>query len=51
MLSIVPTSEAEIKSIIFSLKSKDSSGYDEMSKIPKAWAPLIKGTGKEAAEV
>jgi hypothetical protein len=34
-IKIVPASEAEIKSIILSLKSKNSSGYDEMSKIIK----------------
>jgi hypothetical protein len=29
-IKIVPTSEAEIKIIILSLKSENSSGYDEM---------------------
>jgi hypothetical protein len=39
--SMVPTSEAEIKSIILSPKSKNSSGYDEItSKILKACASL-----------
>jgi hypothetical protein len=41
-IKIVPTSEAEVKSIILSLKSKNSSGYDEeMSKILKACASPI----------
>jgi hypothetical protein len=41
-IKIVPTSEAEIKSIILSLKPKTSSGYDEiMSKVLKACASLI----------
>jgi hypothetical protein len=41
-IKIVPTSEAEIKSIILSLKSKDSFGYDEItSKTLKACASLI----------
>jgi hypothetical protein len=36
-IKIVPTSEAEIKCIIQSLKSKNSSGYDEItSEILKA---------------
>jgi hypothetical protein len=40
-IKIVPTSKAEIKSIILSLKSKNSSGYDEIiSKILKACASL-----------
>jgi hypothetical protein len=39
---ILPASEAEIKSIILSLKSKNSSGYCEiMSKILKACVSLI----------
>jgi hypothetical protein len=41
-IKIVPTSEAETESIILYLKSKDSSGYDEiMSKILKAHASPI----------
>jgi hypothetical protein len=41
-IKIVPTSEAEIKSIILPLNSKNSSGYDEiMRKILKAYASLI----------
>jgi hypothetical protein len=41
-IKIVQTSEAEIKSIIVSLNSKNSSGYDEItSKILKAHASLI----------
>jgi hypothetical protein len=41
-IKIFPTTEAEIKSIILSLNSKNSSGYDEiMSKILKACASLI----------
>jgi hypothetical protein len=41
-IKIVPTSEAEIKSIILSLESRNSSGYDEItSKILKACASLI----------
>jgi hypothetical protein len=40
-IKTVPISEAEIKSIILSPKSKNSSGYDEMSKILKACVSLI----------
>jgi hypothetical protein len=41
-MKIVPTFEVEIKSIILSFKSKNSSGYDEItSKIQKACASLI----------
>jgi hypothetical protein len=41
-IKIVPTSEAEIKSIIFSLKSKNSSNYDEItSRILKVCPSLI----------
>jgi sarcosine oxidase/L-pipecolate oxidase len=41
-IKIVPTSEAEIKSIILSIKSKNSSGYDKITtKILKACASLI----------
>jgi hypothetical protein len=41
-IKIVSTPEAEIKSIILSLKSRNSSGYDEISsKILKTCAPLI----------
>jgi len=40
-IKIVPTSETEIKSIIFFLKLKNSSGYDEIkNKILKACASL-----------
>jgi hypothetical protein len=39
---IVPTSEAEIKSIILTLKSRNSFDYDDKtSKILKAYASLI----------
>jgi hypothetical protein len=41
-IKVVPTYDAEIKSIILSLKSKISSGYDEIiSKILKAYESLI----------
>jgi hypothetical protein len=41
-IKIVPISEGEIKSIILSLKSKNSSGYDKiLSKILKACASVI----------
>jgi hypothetical protein len=41
-IKIVPTSEAEIESIILPLKSKNSSRYDEITcKILKACASLI----------
>jgi hypothetical protein len=41
-IKIIPSSEAEIKSIILSLRSENSSGYDEItSKILKACASLI----------
>jgi hypothetical protein len=41
-IKIVPTSQAEIKSIILSLKSNNSSGCDEnMSKIMKTYASLV----------
>jgi hypothetical protein len=41
-IKILPTSKAEIKSIILSLKSKNSSGYDEItSRILKTHASLI----------
>jgi hypothetical protein len=41
-IKIVPTSEAEIKSIIISLRSKNSSGYDvTTSKILKACGSLL----------
>jgi hypothetical protein len=41
-IKIVPTSEAEIKCIILSIKSRNLSGYDEItSKILKACASLI----------
>jgi hypothetical protein len=41
-IKIVPTSEAEIKSIILSFKSENLSGYDEItSKVLKACASLI----------
>jgi hypothetical protein len=41
-IKIVPTSEAEIQSIILSRKSKNSSCHDEItSKIMKACVPLI----------
>jgi hypothetical protein len=41
-IKIVPNSEAEMKSVILSLESKNSSGCDEItSKILKACAPLI----------
>jgi hypothetical protein len=40
-IKIIPTSEAEIENIIFSLKSENSSGYDEMSKILRACESLI----------
>jgi hypothetical protein len=41
-IKIVPTSWAGMKSIILSLKSKNSSSYDEIkSKILKACASLI----------
>jgi hypothetical protein len=40
-IKIVPTSEAEVKNIILSLKYKNSSGYDEITrKILKACATL-----------
>jgi hypothetical protein len=43
-MKIVPTSEAEIKSIILSLKSKNLSGYVQITcKILKAYAFLISG--------
>jgi hypothetical protein len=41
-MKIIPTTETEIKSIIHSLKSKNSSGYDEVtSKILKTCSHLI----------
>jgi hypothetical protein len=41
-IKIVPNSEAEVNSIILSLKSKNSSGYDEITnKILKACASVI----------
>ena len=41
-IKIIPISEAQIKSIIHSLKQKNSSGYNEItSKILKACASLI----------
>jgi hypothetical protein len=41
-IKIVPTSEAQIKSIKLSLKLKNSHGYDEITnKILKAYASLI----------
>jgi hypothetical protein len=41
-IKIIPTTETEIKSIIHSLKSKNSSGYDKTtSKILKACSALI----------
>jgi hypothetical protein len=41
-IKIVPMSEVEIKGIMLSFKSKNSSGYDEItSKILKACASLI----------
>ena len=41
-LNIIPITEAEIKSIISSLKPKTSSGYDEItSKIIKSCASTI----------
>jgi hypothetical protein len=41
-MKIVTTSEAEVRSIILSLKSKTSSSYDEItSRILKACASLI----------
>jgi hypothetical protein len=40
-IKIVPVSEAEIKGVILSLNSENSSGYDDiMSKILKACAYL-----------
>jgi hypothetical protein len=42
VLKIIPTTETEIKSIIRTLNSKSSSGYDEItSKILKACVSLI----------
>jgi hypothetical protein len=41
-IEIIPTTETEIKNIIHSLKSKNSSGYDEItSKTVKACSALI----------
>jgi len=41
-INIIPITEAEIKSIISSLKPKNSSGYDEItSKIIKSCASII----------
>jgi hypothetical protein len=41
-IKIIPTTETEINSIIHSLKSINSSGYDEVtSKILKACSALI----------
>jgi hypothetical protein len=41
-IKIIPTTKTEIKSIIHSLKSKNSSGYDEItSKILKACSAVI----------
>jgi hypothetical protein len=41
-INIIPTTETEMKSVINSLKSKNSSGYDEVrSKILKACSALI----------
>jgi hypothetical protein len=41
-IKIIPTTETEIKSIIHSFKSKNSSGYYEItSKILKACSSLI----------
>jgi hypothetical protein len=41
-MKTIPITEAEIKSIIHSLKPRKSSGYDEItSKILKACASLI----------
>jgi hypothetical protein len=40
-IKIISTTETEIKSIIHSLKSKNLSGYDEISKILKACSALI----------
>jgi hypothetical protein len=42
MIKLIPTTEAEIKSIIYSLKSKKSSSYDEITtKILKACSSQI----------
>jgi hypothetical protein len=42
VLKIIPTSETEIKSIVHSLKSENSSGYNEItSKIMKACSSRI----------
>jgi Notch-like protein len=41
-INIIPTTETEIESIIHSLKSKNTSGYDEIrSKILKACSSVI----------
>ena len=41
-IDIIPITEAEIKSIISSLKPKNSSGYDEItSKIIKSSASIV----------
>jgi hypothetical protein len=41
-IKIIPTTETEMKSIIHSLQSKNSSGYDEItSKIFKVCSALI----------
>jgi hypothetical protein len=41
-IETIPTTETEIKSIMYSLKARNSSGYDQMiSKILKVFASLI----------
>jgi hypothetical protein len=42
IIKIIPTTETEIKSTIHPFKSKNSTGYDEItSKILKSFSPLV----------